>query len=29
MLVAQAISEQQTIVSADRSLGAYEVEVLW
>lgn len=29
MLVAQAISEQHTIVSDDRSLGAYEVEVLW
>ena len=29
MLIAQAMSEHQTIVSADRSLGAYEVEVLW
>jgi PIN domain nuclease of toxin-antitoxin system len=29
MLVAQAISERHTIVSADRRLGAYEVEVLW
>jgi PIN domain nuclease of toxin-antitoxin system len=29
MLVAQAMSEQHTIVSADRSLSAYEVEVMW
>lgn len=29
MLVAQAVVEQMTLVSADRAMAAYPVEVLW
>jgi len=29
MLVAQALSEKQMLISKDRSLGSYDVEVIW